>query len=161
MIDLDLGKIAYGKYYEKISGAAEGTIGFGKAVMRGTDEEKQFAEFDGSSGASIPGFANFNLSGNIDDMEYVDEQPMTVITQGVFMARVSTTADTAPTAGDSVAVAPDGDVMTATEADADSGTGGTYAVKLSNAQFTQDAAAGDLVAVEVDFPMSTTEVQLA
>lgn len=161
MAELDLGKIAQAKYYERISGAAEGTIGFGKAVMRGTNPEKQYKEFDGTTGAKIAGFAGFGLSGDIDDEQYVDEQPMVVVTQGVMVVPVYADADTAPTAGDKVAVAPDGTVFTAAEADSDSDSGGTYAVKLANAQFVEGAAAGDNVEIEIDFPMETEEVQLA
>ena len=161
MAELDLGKITQAKYYERISGAAEGTIGFGKAVMRGTDPEKQFIEFDGSTGAKIAGFAGFGLSGDIDGEQYVDEQPMVVVTEGVMVTSVYASADTAPTAGDNVAVVPDGTVMTATEADDGAGSGGTYAIKLKNAQFVEGAAAGDNVEIEIDFPMETAEVELA
>lgn len=159
MAELDLGKIVQAKYYERISGAAEGTVGFGKAVMRGTDPEKQFEEYDGTEDAKIPGFAGFGLSGDIENEEYLDEQPMVVVDRGVMVVPVYSDADTAPEAGDQVAIAPDGTVFTATEADDDSGSGGDFAVKLSNAQFVEGAAAGDNVEIEIDFPMSMEFVE--
>ena len=161
MAELDLGKIVQAKYYERISGAAEGTIGFGKAVMEGTDPELQFSEFDGTEDAKIAGFAGFGLSGNIDDEEYVDEQPMVVVDKGVMVSVVYASADTAPTAGDAVAIAPDGTVYTATEANADTGSGGGFAAVLTNAKFVEGAAAGDKVEIEFSFPMSVSFVELA
>lgn len=162
MSDMDLGKVSQSRYYEYSSGAAEGTIGFGKGVVKGTNPETQLAEFDGSADTlKVEGFAAFTLSGNIDDLEFVDEQPMRVLRNGVVAVQVSSTADTSPTAGDQVAIAPDGDVITSTEANADSGTGGTYAAILANSEFVEGGDAGDTILVEVDFPMNVEFVQLA
>lgn len=162
MSDMDLGKVSQSKYYEFSSGAAEGTIGFGKAVVRGTNPETQYTVYPGDSeDVSISGFAAFTLSGNIDDLEFEDKQPMRVLNQGVIAVKVSEDADTSPAAGDKVAVSPDGDVFTATEANDDSGSGGTYAAILSNSEFAEGADAGDTVLIEVNFPTDVEFVEQA
>jgi len=162
MSDMDLGKVSQSKYYEFSSGAAEGTIGFGKAVVKGTNPETQFTAYPGDSDAvSVSGFAAFTLSGNIDDLEFVDQQPMRVLRSGVVAVKVSANAGTSPVAGDKVAINPDGDVFTAAEANSDSGTGGTYAAILKNSEFVEGADAEDTVLIEVDFPTEVEFVQQA
>lgn len=153
MSDMNVGKIGQAKYYEFSSGAAEGSIGFGKGVVKGTNPETQFKEFDGSADTlKVAGFAAFTLSGDIDNFKFEDKQPMRVLRQGVVAVKVSATASNSPKAGDTVALAPNGDVITAAEAESNSGTGGSYAATLKNSEFIEGGDAGDTVLVEVDFP---------
>ena len=151
---LDLGKVAQARRYESISGAAEDTIAFGKGVMEGTDEEKQFKAYDGSENVVIKGLAMFTNSGNIDDLEFVENQPMRVLRKGTITTQVA--ADVGDvSAGDRVALAGDGWVMKASEAESTT-DGSDHAAVLANAEFVTGGSAGDSVVVEVNFPMEVT-----
>lgn len=151
---MDKGKVVEARRFESISGAAEGTIGFGKGVMRGTNDS-QFLEFDGTQGVDIRGLALFTLAGNIDDGEFVAEQPMRVLRKGVMMAEVSADAESTIDAGDKVAIDGNGDVTSETEAIVRS-SGSNYAAVIEDSEFVEGGSSGDKVKIEINFPCDVT-----
>jgi len=149
--ELTKGKVADGRAFESISGAAEGEIGFGQFAVRGTDPENQFEAFDGSEDGVIAGIAMFTNSGDIDDLVFNDKDAMRVLRKGVVWVPLSEESDNVEV-GDRVAVYTDGYVIKASQVEGTDDDDSGHAMVIENAEFASGGEAEDVVKVEINLP---------
>ncbi|ABR46647.1 hypothetical protein Amet_4362 [Alkaliphilus metalliredigens QYMF] len=138
--------------------AAEGSpIKYGKAVKLGTDKEIQVKAWDGAASTDIfAGIALNSVTGDLDNDQYLQGNPVSVLKKGTVWVKVS--ADSAGvTAGQKAAVLEDGD-FTAAPLSVD--TNGVYGVELEGSEYLTSAAAGELVMLAINLPSTTKVVQL-
>lgn len=149
--ELTKGKLADGRAFESISGAAEGEIGFGQFAVRGTDKEYQFEAFDGDENAIIAGIAMFTNSGNIDELKFRDKDAMRILRKGVMWVPLSEESDNVEV-GDRVAVYSDGYAIKADQVEATDDDDSGHAMVIENAEFASSGEAKDVVKVEINLP---------
>ena len=136
-----------------ISAIAEGDVGFGKLVSRGTDPEVQgilpatgtdVTEPKNVLGVALQSHAmESNLSG---DPRYLDEQAVSVLRRGAVFVKV----EEAVTVADDVfvRVAAGGDGLGSFRA---SDPGASAAVQLAGAKWIKGAGIGEFALLEVNF----------
>lgn len=151
------GQLAEGRLDHADSMAAEGVIPFGIALKKGTSSEKQVKAWDGAASTDVfAGIALYSQAGDLDNEQYADKNPCTVLRKGIVWVKLSANS-AGVTAGDKVAVRDDG---LFDKAPLTSGTNGVYGVEIENAEFKSSGSAGDLVKLEINMPTATNVVQL-
>lgn len=155
---LKAGKIADGRIgTSAVSMVAENVIAFGQAVKYGTDPESQVLPWDGANSDDIfAGIAVYSITGDIDDDEYDQYDPVSVLKVGTVWVKVADTSS-GITAGESAAVTPDGfDAGGLT-----SGSTGVYGVEIEGSEYLTSGSAGGMVKLMLNMPCKTTNVNLA
>lgn len=156
--ELKLGQIATVRQIHADSMIAEETIKFGKALMYGTDSEKQIKVFDGTTGKVLAGFAGFSIgASDLHNLNYEQYDDVAVLRRAVAWVETHSSVTDAER-GDKVAVMPDGTVKPVGELSSGSGD---YAIKLEDAEFKSDAGSEEKVKIEFSFPTAYSEQQLS
>ena len=90
----DLGEIAENRSAEQaLSRAAEGAIGFGRAVVEGTKPIEQVKLISGASDVFVGVAAKSFEASDLDNEAYADEDAVGVVTEGVIIVKVEEAVD--------------------------------------------------------------------
>lgn len=152
------GRIAEGTMHTSANTmAAENTIQYGQAVKYGTDKENQVKAWDGAEeNDQLAGIALHGLTGDLDNEQYLQGNPVPVFKKGVVWVKVSENS-AGVIAGKRAAVRNDGYFDAAPLGAA---TNGVYGSEIDGSEFLTSASAGELVKVSINLPCKTTNVQL-
>ncbi|MFO7820051.1 MAG: hypothetical protein R6V17_07405 [Halanaerobacter sp.] len=148
------GTIAESRARNIDSNVADEVVNYGKGLMY---QGVGVADFDGTTEQEFAGIALESTKPGHDDEQYDAGEDVSTLRKGIVWVVVDEDSDGVEK-GDNVALMPSGDFDVEKDG---GGSTGDYALNIKNAEFKSDAAAGEVVKLEVNGPANVEEVQLA